>query len=202
MHLHVTHDSTPGSTRRIARLGDVPGEKEVEILFDMEGITVGPPAVLDGFVFGVIFDAMRLGEDLRVSGPMTRRALLNLSEFQEAWVLWRPHLYQKIRIIPDSIVDRGPAMDKKVVAAFSGGVDSIFTTLRHKAKALGNASYPLNDTVLMVHGFDVPLAAPDQVDSLKERTRPFLDELGLKLLGGPDSFLFAKFCLLAQKVVP
>jgi polysaccharide pyruvyl transferase WcaK-like protein len=143
---------------------------------------VGPPAVLDGFVFGVIFYAMRLGEDLQVGGPMTRRALLNLSEFQEAWVLWRPHLYHKIRIIPESIVDRGPAMDKKAIAAFSGGVDSLFTILRHKKKALRNASYPLNDTVLMVHGFDVPLAAPDQLESLKTRTRPFLDELGLKLL--------------------
>ena len=73
MHLHVTHDSEAGSTRRIARLGNVPGEKEVEIFFDMEGLTVGPPAVLDGFVFGVIFYAMRLGEDLRVGGPMTGR---------------------------------------------------------------------------------------------------------------------------------
>jgi len=88
----------------------------------MEGVAVGPPAVLDGFVFGVIFYAMRLGEDLRVCGPMTRRALLNLSEFQAAWISWKPHVYHKINIIPDSIVDPAPATKKKAIAAFSGGL--------------------------------------------------------------------------------
>jgi polysaccharide pyruvyl transferase WcaK-like protein len=182
MHLHVTQNSTRGGTRRTARLRNVPGEKELEIFFDLNGVVVGPPAVLDGFVFGVIFYAMRLGEDLRVGGTMTRSALLNLNEFQEAWVLWKPHVYHKIKIIPDSIVDRAPVMERKAIAAFSGGVDSIFTILRHKTKALGTASYPLQDAVLMVHGFDVPLTAPDHLESLKERTRPLLDELGLKLL--------------------
>ena len=182
MDLHVTHDAAQGGIRRTTRLRNVKGEKDVDIFFDMDGVAFNPPAVLDGFVFGVIFYAMRLGQDLRVRGPVTRSALLNLNEFQEAWVLWKPHVYQKIKIIPDSIVDIAPAKEKKAIAAFSGGVDSIFTILRHKTKALGNASYPLNDTVLMVHGFDVPLAVPDQLESLKERTRPFLEELGLKLL--------------------
>jgi hypothetical protein len=182
MYLHVTHDSAPGGIRRTVRLRNVTGEGDVEIFFDMDGVAVSPPAVLDGFVFGVIFYAMRLGQDLLVRGPVTRSALLNLNEFQEAWVLWRPHLYHKIKIVPDSIVDRPAAREKKAIAAFSGGVDSIFTILRHNAKNLGNASYPLNDAVLLVHGFDVPLAAPDRLESLKKRTRPLLDELGLKLL--------------------
>jgi hypothetical protein len=182
MHLHVTHDSGQGSIRRTAQLRSIKGENDVEIFFEMDGVEVSPPAVLDGFVFGVIFYAMRLGQDLLVRGPVTRSALFNLNEFQEAWVLWRPHLYHKIKIIPESIVDRRPARQKKAIAAFSGGVDSVFTILRHNGKALGNASYPLNDAVLMVHGFDVPLAAPDQLESLKKRTRPLLDELGLKLL--------------------
>jgi hypothetical protein len=123
---------------------------------------------------------MRLGEDLCVRGSVTRTALLNLNEFQEAWVLWKPHLYHKIRILPDSIVDSTPPIQKKAIAAFSGGVDSIFTILRHKTKEFGNASYPLNEFVLMVD-FHGPLFA-DQMEALKKRTKPFLDELGLKLL--------------------
>jgi hypothetical protein len=182
MDLHITYDSGPGGIRRTARLRNVKRAKDVDIFFDMDGVAVSPPSVLDGFVFGVIFYAMRLGQDLRVRGPVTRSALLNLNEFQEAWVSWKPHVYQKIRIIPDSVVDIAPAREKKAIAAFSGGVDSIFTILRHSTKTLGNASYPLNDAVLMVHGFDVPLAVPDQLESLKERTRPILEELGLKLL--------------------
>jgi hypothetical protein len=182
MYLHVTHDSRPGGIRRTAKLRNITGEKDVDIFFDMNGVAVSPPAVLDGFVFGIIFYAMRLGQDLFVRGPVTRSALLNLNEFQEAWVSWKPQVYHKTKIIPDSIVDCPPAREKRAIAAFSGGVDSIFTILRHNLKTLGNASYPLNNAVLMVHGFDVPLAAPDQLESLKMRTRPLLDELGLKLL--------------------
>jgi hypothetical protein len=181
MDLNVKHNVAQGGIRRTARLSKVIGQKEIEIFFDMDGVAVGPPAVLDGFVFGVIFYAMRLGQDLWVRGPVTRTALLNLNLFQEAWVLWKPQVYHKVKIIPDSIVERAPALERKAIAAFSGGVDSIFTILRHQTRALGNASYPLNDAILMV-GFDVPLAVPDQLESLKKRTKPFLDELGLKLL--------------------
>ena len=72
--------------------------------------------------------------------------------------------------------------DRRAIAAFSGGVDSVFTILRHNRDHLGNASYPLHHSVLMVHGFDVPLSSPEQLVSLRERTKPLLDELKLKSL--------------------
>jgi hypothetical protein len=79
-----------------------------------------------------------------VHGPISLDALLNLNEFQEAWVLWKPEIYQKIKILPDNIIENVPAEDRKeAIAAFSGGVDSIFTILRHNRKRLGNESYPL-----------------------------------------------------------
>jgi hypothetical protein len=52
MDLHVTHDSAQGSTRRTARLRSATEGKDVEIFFDMEGVAVGPPAVLDGSFLG------------------------------------------------------------------------------------------------------------------------------------------------------
>jgi hypothetical protein len=183
MDLHVGQESIPGGTRRTVELRKIAGCADVDLFFDLLGTTAPAPKVFDGFVFGVIFFAMRLRQDLRVHGPMSLDALLNLNEFQEAWALWRSGTYQKIKIFPDNIVENIPAEDRKgAIAAFSGGVDSVFTILRHNTKRLGNASYPLNKAVLIVHGFDIRLDAPQQLEALKARTKPLLDQLNLKLL--------------------
>jgi hypothetical protein len=42
-------------------------------------------------------------------------------------VLWKPEIYQKIKILPDNIIENVPAEDEKVSCA--GGVDSIFAIL-------------------------------------------------------------------------
>jgi hypothetical protein len=63
------------------------------------------PQVLDGFVFGIILYAMRLGQGIRVHGAMSRDALRNLNELQEARCLWRPNCYKNIDIRAEQIVD-------------------------------------------------------------------------------------------------
>lgn len=181
MDLHFTQEAISGGTRRTVELRNITGHKDVDIFFDLVGTTAPEPTVLDGFVFGIIFYAMRLGQDVQVHGPVSFECLANLNEFQEAWALWKPAVYRKVKILPSEIADAlRQEAPKKAIAAFSGGVDSIFTILRHNMKKLGNASYPLNDAVLMVHGFDVPLNAPGQFAALRERTKPLLDALNLK----------------------
>jgi hypothetical protein len=178
--LFLSQQLIPEGTRRIVRLIN-PDQQDVEIFFDLVGETPPPPQVLDGFAAGVIFYAMRSGRPLRVHGPMTKDALCNLSAFQEAWTCWKPHLYRKIEIIPSEIVSPQTGTDRGAIAAFSGGVDSVFSILRHNHQQLGNASYPLKHSVLMVHGFDAPLESLAGFEALKERTAPLLQELGLKL---------------------
>jgi hypothetical protein len=180
MDLFLSQKPNPDGTRRTLRLVNL-AAPDIEIFFDLIGEAPPPPRVLDGFVAGVIFHAMRVGQPLRVDGPMTKEALCNLNEFQDAWVRWRPRLYRKIEIIPSAIVTPEIARERRAIAAFSGGVDSIFTILRHNRGRLGNASYLLRDSVLMVHGFDVSLENPASLEALKDRTAPLLQECGLKL---------------------
>ncbi len=183
MDLHVTQTFESYGTRRTLRLNSMADGKDIEIFFDLLDRTAPQPVLMDGFVFGIILYAMSKGQDLHVHGAMTFDALANLHEFQEAWHLWRPKKYKNINIMPDTIVHQLPQEGvPKALAAFSGGIDSLFSILRHNTKKLGNASYPLNDSVLMVHGFDVPLSSPDMFEALKQRTKPFLDELNLSCL--------------------
>jgi hypothetical protein len=183
MDLHVTQESTEAGTHRTIHLNNVrdSGRENVAIFLEMVGERNVPvPQVLDGFVFGIVFYAMRLGQSIRVHGAMSRDALRNLNELQEAWCSWRPGRYQKVDISAEQIVDSvNGEHEKPAIAAFSGGVDSTFTLLRHATGKLSLASYPLKEAVLLVHGFDVPLDSPEHLEALKERTAPLLKELQL-----------------------
>ncbi len=184
LDLSVTQHRIADGTRRVLQLDNVrdPKNPSVTAYFDMvEEPDIAPPPLLDGFVVGILMYAMRIGQDIRVHGAVSSQALRNIDEFQDAWQLWMPTVYTKIGIEPDGTVeDVAVQRAPDAIAAYSGGIDSTFTLLRHANAGLGAASYPLKRTVLMVHGFDVPLAQPEQLDALKRRTAPFLDELGLE----------------------
>lgn len=185
MDLRVAEERTDGGTRRLIHLDNVrdPRHQSLTIFFDMPGEYRVPPLdLLDGFVFGIIFYAMRLGQGIRVHGRVSHDALRNLNEFQDAWILWNGSRYSKVDIIPRDTVDGIHIPESaEAIAAFSGGVDSIFTVLRHSTGNLGLASYPVGRSVLLVHGFDVSLEKPEQFEALKERTAPFLKELNLEV---------------------
>jgi hypothetical protein len=174
VRLSVFQEQRAAGTRRRLCLTETTDGRPLDIYFDFVGESFPEPFVLDGFVNAVIFYAMGSGQDIRVDGRMTRSALLNLATFQEAWCRWRPGVYRPVRIEPHSLVDDPPRAPPRSIAAFSGGADAIFTALRHAGDP-----YAL-DSVLLVHGFDVPTDRPDQFGKLLERVRPFLDHLKLR----------------------
>ncbi|MGE3623410.1 MAG: hypothetical protein AB7H77_06020 [Bdellovibrionales bacterium] len=183
LRVSVTQSPIGEGTRRVMWLDHGAGMAPAEIYFDLVGEHgVAPPVVLDGFLFGIVLYAMRLGADIHMRGAVSRAALRNVHEFQAAWSLWRPARYGKISVSADTVIDTLPApAGDKAIAAFSGGADSIFTALRHATGQLGDAGYPLNDSLLLVHGFDVPLDRPDHLEALKTRVKPLADRLGLQL---------------------
>ncbi|MBL8225894.1 MAG: hypothetical protein JNM50_11250 [Chromatiales bacterium] len=139
------------------------------------------PALLDGFVLGILFYAMQHGQPIHAHGRLSRQFLRNVFEYQSVWAVWRPDRYQQVDIVPDEIDDeyqvpaRGTA-----IATFSGGVDGTFTAIRHSQGLLGEAGYPLGD-VLLIHGFDVPLDRQQAFDDLSARLKPVVAGLGLRL---------------------
>lgn len=160
------------------RNSGIKGRDEIEIFFDLVGESdATAPLVLDGFVAGIIFFTMGAGRTLRIHGNLSSTAYRNLMEFQSAWSAWRPNRYRRVELEPDAVVAHRAESDR-TISAFSGGVDSTFTAVRHKRKFLGRASYPLS-AALMVHGFDVPLSREAEFTLLLTRVRPVLESLDL-----------------------
>lgn len=174
MRLSVLQEQRAEGTRRTLRLTETTDGRPLEIYFDFIDESFPQPVVLDGFINAVIFYAMGSSQDIRVDGPMSRSALLNLAIFQEAWCRWKPSVYRPIRIEPLSIADDPPRATAASIAAFSGGADAIFTALRH-----ANDEYVLQ-SVMLVHGFDVPTNRADQFCRLLDRVRPLLQRLNLR----------------------
>jgi len=184
MKLSLEQEAHAWGTRRIVRLTGIENDsrRQHEILFDLAGeAALSAPPVLDGFVMAVIFYAMRIGEDIHVDGSLSQEAVMNLREFQEAWRCWRPAVYRPISISATNIVRTMPSDQKpRAISAFSGGLDACFTLARHRLHLLGDCSYPL-DSVMMVHGFDIPLDHSASFDALVARVRPVLGDLGVQL---------------------
>lgn len=139
------------------------------------------PKTVDGFLFANIFEAMMIGEPFHVHGVVSARAIKNAALYCEAWHNLLPDMFSTIEITADAIVSDRNALsagDDRAISAFSGGLDGMFTALRHTQRDLGEGSHRL-DMGVMVHGLDVPPDNYEGFQSLKRRVEPVFDELSL-----------------------
>jgi hypothetical protein len=132
--------------------GDVVGK---EIWFRITGVPKPSDAAFAeaSLALGLI-PAMKLGEPLRVAGSAFPGLRRNISRFQEVFHCW----YKEYTEIPVEVnFDRlsGPAMGSGVGLYFSGGVDSIYSLIRHREEITH---------LIFVHGCDIRL---DQIEFRK-----------------------------------
>ena len=167
--------------------GLMPGTIPLEFLH--LGATQRPePLVLDGYLLGVLLFAMGGATHLRVNGPLSNKAIRNAHLLAEVWHCWQPATYGQLEVSSEKTyaepelleLRRGLPRDGRAIAAFSGGLDSTFTAIRHASGQLGAGSHHLKDLV-MVHGFDVSLDKPQHFKELLDRTAPLTQDLGTQL---------------------
>lgn len=135
----------------------------------------------DPFMIATIFLAMKHRANVTVHGEVSPSLLSNLTEFQAAWTSWRPQKYQPIAIGADLEKEAPIHPENRVIAAFSGGVDSSFTIWRHRTKQCGRLTQNLQAS-LMIHGFDIPLESPHFFKQAVERGGKMLASLGVELI--------------------
>lgn len=137
---------------------------------------------LDPFVVGAIFIAMKRGKNLHVHGDVSPSLLRNLEEFQTIWSCWRPYRYRQIEITADREREQYPADESAgYLVAFSGGVDSCFSTYRHATGKCGRLNRQLKAGVL-VQGFDLPLDRNELFQHAYRISKDMLASLNLELL--------------------
>jgi hypothetical protein len=107
-------------------------------------------------VWSLVPLAMNLGLDLITETTCDSTSLANIDEWQDAWVRFRPDLYQRINIVITSQEWPRPPATKSAVLAFSGGIDATYSLLRHKSGGEGFRTLDIYACVL-VHGLDIHL---------------------------------------------
>ncbi|MCF3639146.1 hypothetical protein LXM94_04115 [Rhizobium sp. TRM95111] len=129
----------------------------------------------------ILPQAMNAGFDLDVPFPVDRLLLEGLEHFQEVWHRWRPDVFaHRVRIHAEAVDRRQQRREtpERAVAAFSAGVDSSFTLLRHA----GGPDWPGRRALasaVMVHGFDMPLAATEGFARLQGHGAAIARDLGV-----------------------
>ncbi|MEW9808362.1 hypothetical protein ABUE31_20420 [Mesorhizobium sp. ZMM04-5] len=131
---------------------------------------------MDGLVLGILYWAMRNRIHLDVAGPMSRESLANILELQTAIHSIHGPLYLPIDVVPQMVVDPVEPLQSAALSLFSGGVDSIFTLLRHTSES----ALPVR-SVLLIHHQELD-RGEDYVDRLINRTKPLLEEVGVDTL--------------------
>jgi hypothetical protein len=130
----------------------------------------------------LVFTAMRARRPLAVHGTVSPSLLRNLDEFQAAWSSWSPELYSHVEISADVEREALPAREpERAVAAFSGGVDALYTALRHQRGLVGRRSRPIGAGV-MIHGYDIPANDEAMFRPAFERAERLGGDLGFPVI--------------------
>lgn len=177
MIVRVTEQRSPVQVRRELSIDGGPSA-----FFEITGDVLPPPIALYDFAaVAAIFLAMRERRSLHVAGPVSRVLLRNLEEFQEIWSIWQPRDYGAVSVTADEERESvSPENGRDGVFAFSGGVDSAATLIRHCGGDMGRRTvHPL--AAILVHGFDIPLSEQMAFDTAKGAAEAILSEMNVPL---------------------
>lgn len=132
---------------------------------------------LDFILVALSHYASALDCDLHIQGTVTRSQLENIDEFIQVWSVWKPGVFNKIKIFADHIVQIQNNHALPAVMAFSGGVDASFSLVGHKQKLFGHLSRNIALGVLVI-GWDISRDDEKSINLAFGKARDSLNEFG------------------------
>ena len=141
---------------------------------------IGYASAGDAFLAAAFFPAMESGRDISIcdSIEISSRFLAGLPQLQTVFSCWYPHL-QRVQVFANNVcaAERAPS-NPGVATFFSGGIDGLYTVLKHK---------PLITDLVFINGFDFEMPAED-FDRAIERNSILADKLGCRLVTVETNF--------------
>lgn len=131
-----------------------------------------------GFVVGLSFLAMYLGEDIEVQGKMSPKLAYGLKQFQSYFNFWYPDRYKIVNIKCDKF--ESERSSGSVACSFSGGIDSFYTLYSHLPENEDNLRNQITH-LLYIDGFDT-LQGDPTYSVAKKHYEEFANKHGIKLL--------------------
>lgn len=137
----------------------------------------------DGFVVGLLFQAMERKEDIVVEGPLSSLLFHSLQGFYIPMMAQAfPNLHP-INIVPSFLTDE-PAGGRGVATGFSGGIDSFATVIQHLVQE-NSANYKISHFLFHntgSHGSGNPEAGRRLFWQRYEMMQPFAREVGIPII--------------------
>jgi hypothetical protein len=132
----------------------------------------------DALLVASLLPAMRAGETLTATDPVSPRLLASVSQIEDIFLSWAERIagygvYQRVSVeVPPRTSPPLPG-PRGSACFFTAGVDSFYTVLRHRDEI---------DALVYVRGFDVALDEAELDVRVLDGVRSAADELGLPLV--------------------
>lgn len=145
----------------------------------------------DPFVYAFIFLMMQEGGTFEIEGNVSKSVIDNMTMFSTIWSLWRPDDYKKIEIIANEVKDDYRPENKKMITAFSGGLDSAYTAYKYKKGLDKHFKYDL-DRAIMILGADISITEKETFNIAFSKSKKMTDDLDVELIPVETNFRLYK----------
>ena len=99
------------------------------------------------------------GENIHIDRPVDPFLMDNLKGLRRLWASWFDEVHNVEFDAPRGEIDGmapRPVTQRRTISCFSGGVDSLFTLVRHRHKAGGGVAAPIDD-LMCIAGFNTSM---------------------------------------------
>ncbi len=121
------------------------------------------PTLGDPFLAGFLIPCMCAGENLHIEAPVSSRLLKSVPAIQKLICDWYPEFVQISTTGTESheLIQRQGSPE--TATFFSGGVDSVYTLLKHHARI---------NQLILVHGFENPVQQKEFLSATRKAVSP------------------------------
>ncbi len=164
----------------LAALGDFGKKKKLEFKFPRnEAANITERA--DPFVHALLFPMMECGGEFEFDTPVSRSVIDNVTRFCRIWNMWLPGRCKPITIHAPLVNDDYRPNNRKLITAFSGGLDAAYTAYKYKNGLDEHFKYDLDKSIMLL-GADIPLAERESFVMAFRAAKMMTDDLGIVLI--------------------